>query len=126
MFTVVFVILPYFYVGWCTTVRLPCVLLFLLFLLISVMRFHARFILFKRVINDSLIIIIIIISVVQGMFDSGYWEVIEETRGGYSRLMVKALRKHDFAWWRCGQKELEGVLAQPSEGSECLEYCWVC
>src|SRR6218665_2329090 len=52
-FTIVFVILAYFYVGWRPTVRLPHLLLFSLFLLIYVTRFRARFVLFKRVINDN-------------------------------------------------------------------------
>src|SRR6218665_3209059 len=42
-------------------------LLFLLFLLISITRFCARFVLFKRVINDSLIIIIIIIIIIKSL-----------------------------------------------------------
>jgi len=42
------------------------------------------------------------------MIESRFWEVIEEPRGGCSRLGNKAPRKHDFDWWRC--VELEGDL----------------
>ena len=38
------------------------------------------------------------------------WGVIGEPRGGYSRLRNRAPRKDGFAWWSCGQKELEGDL----------------
>ena len=51
----ILVILPYFYAGWRPTVRPPrCTFIFviLLFLLISVTRFRARFVLFKLVINE--------------------------------------------------------------------------
>src|SRR6218665_2290857 len=47
------------YTGWRSTLRLPRLLLFSLFLLISVTLFRARYVLFKRIINDSLITIII-------------------------------------------------------------------
>jgi len=57
------------------------------------------------------------------MIESRIWEEIGEPRGDYSRLRDQALRKDDFAGWRRGQKELEGDLAQPSEGSKCPEYC---
>ena len=42
--------------GWRPSVRLPRLLLLSLFLLISVTRFRARFFLFRRVINDSIVI----------------------------------------------------------------------
>lgn len=37
-----------------------------------------------------------------------FWEVIGELRRGYSKLRDQSLRNHGFAWWRCGQKEVEG------------------
>jgi len=42
--------------------------------------------------------------------------VIREPRGDYSRLRSQASRKHDLAWWSCGEKELTEDRAQPSEG----------
>src|SRR6218665_2858049 len=56
------------------------------------------------------------------MIESRFWVVIGEPRGDCSRLRDQAPRKHDFAWWRCGQKALERDLAQLSEGIMCPEY----
>jgi len=51
------------------------------------------------------------------MFESGLWEMIRKPRGGCSRPRDQVPGMHDFAWWRCRQKELEGNLAQLSGGS---------
>jgi len=52
---------------------------------------------------------------VEGVLESGFWEAIAEPRGDFSRLRDQTPRKHDFAWWKCEQKEFEGDLAQPKQ-----------
>ena len=59
-FIIVFVILAYFYTWMAPDCKAAAFTLVFVILAHSVMRFHARFFLFKRVINDSLIIILII------------------------------------------------------------------
>src|SRR6218665_2945236 len=47
------------------------------------------------------------ISVVEGMFESGFWVFQWEIVPNWGQ----ALRNMIFAWWRCGQRELEGCSA---------------
>src|SRR6218665_2214936 len=58
------------------------------------------------------------IGVVEAMVASRFWEVIGEPIGDCSRMRNQAPRTNDSVWWRCGQKELEGDLAQPSKLSK--------
>jgi len=58
----------------------------------------------------------ILVVPVEGMFESLFWKMIGEPRGGYSKLRNQALRKHGLPGEGAGKGNLKETLLSQSKG----------